>query len=107
MKQPTNRFERVGDVAVDSGLLWVGDPCYFITDTRRKDPIAIQEARETRTWMQFLHGFAKASSRAFRFRNGGKGLGVAIGGFGGDGVYPVYVRRDSKGLVREIVVVFD
>jgi len=48
----------------------------------------------------------KFGSGQLMYKRGHAGVGVACGGFGGDGVYPVYVELDSDGMVRRLTVEF-
>jgi hypothetical protein len=45
-------------------------------------------------------------SGQLKYKLGHDGVGVACGGFGGDGVYPVYVETDSSGTVKRLIVEF-
>lgn len=101
---PVPAWKLVGRVSVDAGLLWIGDPCYIL----HKDgmPHDVGES-----WPEFCERIEKASAKTgvaqFKFDMGHAGLGVCVGGFGGDGLYPVYARYDSRGLIVEVRVCFD
>jgi len=98
----TEEWEAAGKVGVDAGLLWIGDPCYFVNPDATEHP--------AKTWDAFCNRFdalEKNDVAAFPFRQGHKGLGVCIGGLGGDGYYPVEVRRNARGGIAEIRVKFD
>lgn len=41
------------------------------------------------------------------FRMGHAGVGVVVGDFGGDGLYPVYAELDGHGMVKSVTIKFD
>jgi hypothetical protein len=87
------RCEKIGECGVDSGLVMVGDPCYFIGDDARihaKCP----------TWRQACYEvFDRGKPLAYDVY----GLGVAVNTTYGDGVMPVYLVTDSDGRRRLVV----
>jgi hypothetical protein len=98
MKRP---WERVGVVGVDAGMVWIGDPCYCVTPDASCHP--------AKTWMEFcdlLHegGFDSRGHQQFNVSTGIAGLGVAVSSGYGDGVYPVYIRRNEEGRVAGVRV---
>jgi hypothetical protein len=97
-----SKWERVGVIGVDAGLVWVGDPCYLYEDDERaamgktyEDFLAILRDRE-------VEGVAQ-----FNYAERRPGLGVALYTANGDGLYPVEVRRDMAGRVVEMRVRFE
>lgn len=95
-------WEQVGVIGVDAGLCWIGDPCYVVTPDSDEQPAT--------TWSEFcdkLFANEKDGIMQWNYKAGHSGLGVSIGQFGGDGVYPVYVRRAPSGLILEAKVVFN
>jgi len=94
-------WERVGEIGVDAGLCWIGDPCYCVTPDANEHP--------TETWEDFcaqLEAFQKNGVKQWHYRAGHPGLGVTVHTGDGDGCYPVYVRRASDGRIAEVKVVF-
>lgn len=89
------KYEEVGTVAVDSGMLWIGDPCYV------KDKLGNWKSVYTKVEKEQYRGVTK-----FQHENGHEGLGVCVGGFGGDGEYSVEVVRSVTGLIIEVRIVF-
>jgi hypothetical protein len=88
-------YEPVGDVDVDSGMIWIGDPCYI------KDKLL--------DWRKVCTKIEEEQDRGitrFRHAAGNEGMGVCIGGFGGDGSYIVEVVRSKTGLIKEARIVF-
>lgn len=76
--------EKIGTVSVDSGLVIVTDPGGVIGE-----------------WEEFVEGLGEKDS-VVKDCDGG----LVVGGFGGDGVFPVYVKRDEHGMVTELIVCF-
>jgi hypothetical protein len=86
-------LELVGYCAVDSGTLYITDPCY------------LSDVEEYEEFKKQWDSMGIGNGKQFNFKLGHEGLGVVIEGFGGDGVYPVYVTRGGKyGLVTSIVI---
>jgi hypothetical protein len=72
--------ELVGVVAVDSGCIVIGDPCY----------VDIAQPAE---------------QEIFSSGGGGQiGLCVAAPSFGGDGIFPVYAQRGSDGNLETLTI---
>jgi hypothetical protein len=89
--------ERIGIVAVDSGLLVIVDPAYTATSSGLNCATSDElydECCTTRTGpvMPPLRGDGR--------------LAVSLGDFGGDGVFPVYAERDEHGLTSRVVIDF-
>lgn len=104
MSEAKKKWHRVGQIAVDSGMCWVSDPCRVIHDN--DEP----ESALGKGWHDFCRlaerGGIDGPRRAVQF-DGDSGLGVCCRSGAGDGVYDVYVRRSSDGTVSELRVVFD
>lgn len=96
-----DKWEKVGVIGVDAGLCWIGDPCYCVTPDANEHP--------AKSWSEFcdeLQRKEKNGVAQWNYKLGHEGLGVSIGQFGGDGTYPVYVKREPSGLITEAKVVF-
>lgn len=91
-------WTKVGEIGVDAGLCWLGDPCYVL----HKDDLP-----ETLggTWFEFVQKLDGDVTR-FDYTPGNPGLGVAVQTGYGDGVYPVYVKRNREGRVACVMVRF-
>ena len=95
-------WEKAGEIGVDAGLCWIGDPCYCVTPDATEHP--------AKSWSEFcnkLESQEKNGILSWNYKAGHEGLGVSIGCFGGDGTYSVYVKRAPNGLVLEAKVVFN
>jgi hypothetical protein len=99
---PNDEWEQIAAIGVDAGMVWVGDPCYTMTpDT----PFAIAG-----NWQEFVSRFLeKLDNRVARWTKPDWGdIGVAFQPGNGDGVFPVYVRRDpANGEIVELRIAFD
>lgn len=98
----TNKdWEKAGEIGVDAGLCWIGDPCYCVTPDGNEHP--------AKTWDEFCDSLQKVEENGvaqWNYKMGHKGLGVSVSTGFGDGVYPVYVKRNSEGRIKEAKVVF-
>jgi hypothetical protein len=87
---------KIGMVDVDSGMLMVGDPCYFIG----KD--ASINGRCT-SWNQACKDRLCKDDHSCDTPLNVYECGVAIGTTNGDGSYPVYLETTAAGRRRLIV----
>lgn len=93
MKIKEKSWEKVGQVGVDAGLIWIGDPCYVVS----KDASNVWS-----TWNKFCKDlFSKQKNGVADFGN----TGVAVQSGIGDGSYDVFVKRED-GLIKEAKIVF-
>ncbi len=97
--------EQIGIVAVDAGILMVGDPCYHVH--YHQTPKAFGTSWEDFCLNILRKGGTTLNNVQLNFDDGYKGLGVICGGFGGDGCFPVYVKRNDSGRVTKLVVDFE
>lgn len=89
----------IGNIGVDAGLCWIGDPCYIL---HNRDGLPKDVGKN---WSEFCDKIGDEDFHIFKTDLGRAGLGVCLGGFGGDGVFPVYATyRD--GLIAKIEVDF-
>lgn len=92
----------VGHFGVDSGLCWIGDPCYVIHTPPDQSLGA--------SWREFCDklGDIYPTAKSFDISSGYEGLGCCISTGCGDGVYPVYALiRELPGWVgRRVVSVY-
>lgn len=104
MRKKKNDWIHVGNIGVDAGLCWIGDPCYIIKDDNEHRPEAFGK-----NWGDFCDNSDDVHSKGFKSFNydlGHEGLGVCVSTGYGDGFYPVYVRKNAEGRVIEAKVVF-
>lgn len=103
MKTP---WETVGMIGVDAGLCWLGDPCYILhTKTAPKDI--------GKNWRDLCDKMSDGTVtggldyRQFNYDTGHAGLGVVVQTGYGDGFYPVQIKRNAEGRIKEVRVKFD
>ena len=94
LKEQIVTTKLIGKVGVDSGTIWIGDPCYILSDER---PKALGK-----DWSELGHKTFKDGKCqlpiSFNFDMGHEGLGVMSSTKHGDGVYPVYMVGDNEGM---------
>ena len=82
----------IGNMSVDAGLCWVGDPCYVLGD---------EASSRVHDWDEFcerLDSNNKNWSAPL-----GEGTGFAVHTGFGDGSYPVYIETSDEGSWGERV----
>ncbi len=104
-------WNKVGKVAVDAGLLWIGDPCYILfrdppddlgADWQEMVKRIFEREKDTPGVAQF-HCQPREEGFTAQF----SALGVTVSTGYGDGVYDVEARMDEEtGRVAEVRVVF-
>ena len=76
---------RIGSIGVDSGMCWIGDPCYVIG----KD-----SSHGVEEWHDFCD---KMKYEGLHEEPLGSGIGLAVTAGFGDGVYPVFAEISDEG----------
>lgn len=95
----TKTLKRIGEITVDAGLCWIGDPCYILHKEQMPKSVG-------QHWSHFCSIMRDASAKQFNHDPGRAGLGVAVSTGYGDGVYPVYAEFDEQGRVTMVCAVF-
>jgi hypothetical protein len=85
-----SKRELVGYCGVDSGLIWIGDPCY----------LKKSEFSKSEDWSGFCD-----SLRDIKLPIENNSGVLTQSGYG-DGQYPVYVTKDKEGYVKKMEIVF-
>jgi Protein of unknown function (DUF4241) len=100
MKTTVNTCKLIGEIGVDAGLCWIGDPCYILhTD---KAPQAIGK-----DWSEFCDTLdSNTEFRQYDCDHGHPGLGVVVSTGYGDGTYPVFAEFNDDGRVAKVWVEF-
>lgn len=88
------RTVKIGEVAVDAGIVLVGDPCYHWEE---KDNLKQQIGT---SWDAFC-----AATEECQLYQSFDRLGVVVS-TGGDGVFPVYAEIEN-GRVRSVTIQFE
>lgn len=104
-----SKWARVGSITVDAGLCWIGDPCYVL---HREGGLPKELGTDWRDFCGKL--FAKQETLGQKSgvsavewgQSENMRLGVTVSTGYGDGLYDVYVRHDSRGIIQAAMVVF-
>jgi hypothetical protein len=103
MKSKVNICKQIGEIGVDAGLCWIGDPCYILH--KEQPPKAIGN-----DWEEFCDILHKddqyPTCKQFDYDLGHAGLGVVVSTGYGDGTYPVYAEFNDEGRVARVWVEF-
>ena len=104
-----SKWVKVGEIGVDAGLCWVGDPCYIIHAENTPKELG-------KDWAEFCKNLwkkeevSKNRGAQFNYDKGHPGLGVVVPAGFGDGCYNVYAKFSDEGSwgqrVAEVKVVF-
>lgn len=91
----------IGFVSVDSGSVWVGDPCYVIPS---------EAADSVESWSDYCDALDKinhwTSGKSF-CQPLGQGIGLHVQTRYGDGSYPVFAEVNSDGSISNVTIDFD
>ena len=81
--------KHVGNISVDAGLCWLGDPCYLIQ--------SLTPPKEISDWASFVNALGEdyPTVHSFKHASGNEGLGVCVSTGVGDGLYPVYANIEE------------
>lgn len=87
----------LGYIDVDSGSVWIGDPCYLVRDE---------------DWKALSKQYIKALDKhevyvAIPHKKGHPGMGIMAGTLYGDGSYPVYAEFQKNGGIKSITINFE
>ena len=99
-----NNRKLIGEIGVDAGMCWIGDPCYIFGGNRPKE---IGE-----DWQEFCEilddkgMYTGGKTAQFNYDLGHAGLGVVTSTGWGDGCYPVYATFNKEGRVAKIEIEF-
>lgn len=91
-------MELIGTVGVDSGTMYIGDPCYISSDKRLHSKKGWKTFCEEVFWTK---QFEESGNTEI-----GRGLAVVTDTAYGDGSYPVYVTKTSEGRTASVTIVF-
>lgn len=103
MKTRKKYRRHIGEIGVDAGLCWIGDPCYVLHAERPPTTIG-------RNWEEFCDLLNKGGQypacKQFHYELGHPGLGVVVSTGYGDGVYPVFAEFNREGRIASVTVEF-
>jgi hypothetical protein len=115
-----NTWIKVGEIGVDAGLCWIGDPCYVLALPHSKNSgIESLDAPKQLpkdlggSWIEFVTAAENKQTQAnqpaaqFNYDAGHSGLGVCLTNTGyGDGTYNVLILKNEEGRIKEAKIVF-
>jgi hypothetical protein len=93
--------KHIGDIGVDAGLCWIGDPSYILHGKKAK--------AVGKNWHDFcalLHRREYTGAAPLPYDDGRPGLGVVVTPGPGDGHYPVYAEITADGRIAKVWVEF-
>ena|SRR3982751_3229234 len=85
--------ELIGEIPVDAGLCWIGDPCYILHRPKKELDKDLGES-----WREFCKILDGADTKQFQ-------SGVVASTGHGDGRYPVYATIE-RGIIIKLEVIF-
>ncbi|WP_327292479.1 hypothetical protein [Streptomyces sp. NBC_01198] len=88
---------QIGSVGVDSGTVFIGDPCYTITG---------DASHHIKTWSEFCDRTPWGEKPYDVTEPAGPGVGLSIPTFWGDGSWPVHAEI-VDGRIARVIVDFD
>ncbi|MEX1655549.1 hypothetical protein ABZ960_20605 [Streptomyces pseudovenezuelae] len=88
---------QIGTVSVDSGTVFVGDPCYTATG---------DASNHIKTWSEWCDRAPFDEKPYDVTEPAGPGLGLSIPTLYGDGAWPVYAELERRRVAR-VVIDFD
>jgi hypothetical protein len=89
--------KHLGQIGIDAGLCWIGDPCYVLPDGSDHNPGA--------NWKMFCDELNKNDKLGEPTTRNFDGIGVCVGTGYGDGEYPV-TAEIKGGRVMSVTVDF-
>jgi hypothetical protein len=103
MKSNFKTRKQIGEIGVDAGLCWIGDPCYIL----HSEPTPKALGKDWEEFCSNLHDDDQyPTSKQFNYDLGHAGLGVVVSTGYGDGVYPVYAEFSDDGRIANVCVEF-
>lgn len=90
-------MEQIGELYVDAGCIWLGDPCYVLGADSSNGP---------KTWSDYcdlLDELGHWNSHEPMIEPFGHGIGMHVQTMYGDGSYPVYAEYEGNKIKRIII----
>tara|TARA_R110002020_G_scaffold447867_1_gene660372 strand:- start:1793 stop:2152 length:360 start_codon:yes stop_codon:yes gene_type:complete len=95
----SEEWEHIGEIGVDAGLCWLGDPCYILHKETPPEDIG-------KNWEDFCDRIIDENIKQFNYDIGRAGLGVCVSTGYGDGCYPVLAKFNDEGRIAEVKITF-
>lgn len=103
MKTKTTDRKQIGEIGVDAGLCWIGDPCYIL----HADPAPKAIGKDWSAFCDMLHADGQyPTCKQLDYDLGHAGLGVVVSTGYGDGLYPVFAEFNEEGRIARVCVEF-
>ena len=102
MKTKSQRRKLIGEIGVDAGLCWIGDPSYIL----HANPLPKAIGKDWEEFCDSLDADGAYPTKQFDYDLGHSGLGVVVSTGYGDGVYPVYAEFNDEGRIASVTVEF-
>jgi hypothetical protein len=103
MKTSKTQRKYIGEIGVDAGLCWIGDPCYIL----HANPPPRTIGRDWDEFCDILNEDAQyPTCKQFPYELGHPGLGIVVTTGYGDGLYPVYAEYNREGRIASVTVEF-
>jgi hypothetical protein len=102
MKVKPNVRKQIGEIGIDAGLCWIGDPCYHL----HTDPLPKAIGKDWSQFCDFLDDGKYPTCKQLHYDLGHAGLGVVVSTGYGDGVYPVFAEFNDEGRVAKVWIEF-
>jgi hypothetical protein len=103
MKTTVNRCNLIGEIGVDAGLCWIGDPSYILHTEHPPKATG-------KSWDEFCEILRAddqyPTCKQFCYDLGHAGLGIVVSTGYGDGVYPVYADFNDEGRIAKVWIEF-
>jgi hypothetical protein len=100
-----NNYRKVGEFSVDSGQVWIGDPCYLDPESFSVSPKAHSPSSNTKAFAAWADTTRKPNGEPVQHP-----LGILSSTGYGDGTYAVYAKmitdRHFGERVGELRIVF-
>jgi len=90
----------LGKFSTDSGIVWIGDPCYIIHKDEQDAPKSIGQ-----NWEDFSNIMSDSVYKSFKHDAGHDGLGLGVASMG-DGTFPVIGSFNGDNRLRFIIIDF-
>ncbi len=102
MKVKANARRQIGQIGIDAGLCWIGDPCYIL----HADLLPKAVGKDWSHFCDLLDDGTYPTCKQLHYDLGHAGLGVVVSTGYGDGVYPVFAEFNAEGRVARVWVEF-
>lgn len=97
IRETKKTYEKIGTISVDSGLVLIGDPCYFLHNQK--------PASMGKNWKEFCTEIENNQHHEFWHDIGRPGAAITASTGYGDGEYDVMAEK-INGRISKITITF-